>query len=171
MPEPTSTDQPDAAKATDASADKPEADAALGDAGKKALDAERKRATDFEKQAKQLQSQLDAINQANESALEKAQRETKEAQDALPTAVASAFKQAAVSFGGITQEDADLFLTGSDVDTLSKQIAALSARTSTPGTPTPAPRPDLSQGATGTPASGDPAQDFANFINGQLAQN
>lgn len=139
----------------------------LGDAGKKALDAERTARKDAERQAAALQKQLDEIGRANESAIERAQREAKEAQDALPGAVAGAFKEAAIKFGGITQDDADLFLTGTDVETLSRQVAALAARTSA-GTQ-PGPRPDLSQGSKGTPASGDPAQDFANFLGRQLA--
>jgi hypothetical protein len=34
---------------------------------------------------------------------------------------------------------------------------------------TPGPRPDLTQGAQGTPATGDPATDFQKFLGGQLA--
>lgn len=33
----------------------------------------------------------------------------------------------------------------------------------------PGPRPDLTQGAQGTPATGTPEQDFANFLNRQMA--
>lgn len=139
----------------------------LGDAGKKALKAERDRASTFEKQNRELQAQIDAINRANESAAEKAQREASEAVENAKTATVTAFREAAVKFGGISAEDAELFLTGTDADTLGKQAARLVERTST--APAPAPRPDLTQGAAGTPAAGDPATDFANFLNGQLA--
>lgn len=116
----------------------------LGDSGKKALDSERSARKAAEKAASDLQRQLDELNRANESALEKAQREAQEAREALPAGITSAFRDAAVTFGGIAVEDADLFLTGSDVDTLKKQAARLVERTPT------SPIPDPSQGGNGT---------------------
>lgn len=117
--------------------------AELGDGGKKALDAERTARKAAEKATADLQKQLDEINRANESALERAQREAKEAQEALPVSVAAAFKEAAKKFGGISDEDADLFLTGTDPDTLAKQAARLVERTPT------SPLPDPTQGGKG----------------------
>ena len=38
-----------------------------------------------------------------------------------------AFREAAITFGGIDQERAELFLTGADVDTLKRQAAQLAA--------------------------------------------
>lgn len=134
----------------------------LGDAGKKALDAERSARKAAEDSAKELQKQLDAINQANETAVEKAQREAAEAAKNAQAATVTAFREAAVKFGGISAEDAELFLTGSDQATLTKQAERLMERTST------GPKPDLTQGGKATPASGTPEQDFANFLNGQM---
>jgi hypothetical protein len=138
----------------------------LGEAGKQAIERMKAERNDAKKQASDLQKQIDAINQANESAVEKAQREAQEAVQNAAAATVTAFREAAVKFGGITAEDAELFLTGTDAETLTKQAARLVERTST-GT-TPGPRPDLTQGAKGTPATGDPAQDFANFLSGQM---
>lgn len=123
-----------------ASTDKP-----LGENGEKALKAEREARTAAEKSAAALQKQLDEINQANESAVEKAQRELKEAQDAAAKATTDALRLRVAAKHGISDEDADLFLTGSDQETVEKQAAALVARTST------SPKPDLSQGGQGEP--------------------
>lgn len=130
----------------------------LGEGGKKALDAERTARGEAEKRATDLQKQLDAINQANESAVEKAQREAKEAQEAATKATADALRFRVAAKHGITDEDADLFLTGSDAETLERQAARLVERTPS------GPRPDPSQGGSGTPAAGTPAQQFADFV-------
>ena len=115
----------------------------LGDGGKKALTAERQARKAAEDQAKSLQAKLDEIARANETALEKAQREAKEAAEAASSASVAAFREAAVKFGGISAEDAELFLTGSDVATLEKQIERLKERT--PAGPS-TPKPDGTQG-------------------------
>ena len=138
------------------------ADKPLGENGEKALRAERERAKELEKQLSAASTRLSEIERANESAIEKAQREAKEAQDALPTGITAAFRDAAVTFGGIDAEDADLFLTGSDVETLKKQAARLVNRTPA------APKPDPSQGGKGTTAKGSTADQFAAAISDAL---
>jgi hypothetical protein len=71
---------------------------------------------------------------------------------------------------GITDAQAELFLTGADEATLTRQAEALAALKPTSDTTTaPAPRADLSQGArNGASTAGGPAAEFANFIGGQL---
>jgi hypothetical protein len=142
-------------------------ESALGDAGKKALDSMKTKWKSAEQQAAALQKQLDDIAAANLSDLEKAQKAATDAQADAAKATHEAMCLRIAAKHGISDEDADLFLTGSDQETLEKQAAALVARTST-GT-TPGPRPDLSQGSKGTPATGDPAQDFANFLGAQMS--
>jgi len=145
----------------------PAADEPLGEPGKKALDAEREARKAAEKQAAEFKAQIDAINQANETAIEKAQREAKEAQELASKATADALRFRVAAKHGISDEDADLFLTGTDTETLERQAARLVERT--PDTTTPAPRPDLSQGGKdGEPSGGGPAADFGRFIQGQL---
>ena len=117
--------------------------ASLGDGGKKALDAERAARKAAEKAANDLQKRLDAINQANETAIEKAQREAKEAQEAAAKATADALRFRVAAKHGISDEDADLFLTGADEDTLARQAARLVERTPT------SPLPDPTQGGKG----------------------
>ena len=146
------------------------ADKPLGENGEKALKAERERAAQFEKQAKDLQAQLDRLNQANESALEKAQREATEAKEAATKATTQALRYQIAAEKGI-KDNVDLILTASDEDTMRKQADLWGDRQPAGTTTTaPGPRPDLSQGGKGsTSVAGDPAQDFANFLKGQLA--
>jgi hypothetical protein len=139
----------------------------LGDAGKKALDAERTARRAAEKAATDLQTKLDAINRANETALEKAQREASEAQAAIAQATAETLRLKVAIAHGISSEDAELFLTGTDEQTLQKQAARLAEKASTTST---GPRPDLTQGPQRAAASGagTPEQDFAHFLGAQM---
>lgn len=141
----------------------PDADKPLGENGEKALKAEREARTAAEKSAAALQKQLDDINAANLSDLERAQKAATDAQADAAKATAEALRLRIAAKHGISDEDADLFLTGSDLETVEKQAAALAARTSN------GPKPDLSQGAKGSPASGSPEQDFANFLGAQMS--
>lgn len=115
----------------------------LGDAGKKALDAERSARKAAEKATADLQKQLDEINRASESALERAQREAKEAQESAAKATADALRFRVAAKHGISDEDADLFLTGTDEANLARQAARLVERTPT------SPLPDPTQGGKG----------------------
>ena len=56
----------------------------------------------------------------------------------------------------------------STMRTIAARIAATNG-TDTPPITAPGPRPDLTQGATGTPAAGSPEQDFASFLSRQMA--
>jgi len=169
MSEPTTTDATTdatgAATAADATATT-DADKPLGENGEKALKAEREARAQAEKSAAALQKQLDDIAAANLSDIEKAQKAAADAQAVADKATAEALRLRIAAKHGISDEDADLFLTGSDLETVEKQAAALVARTA-PGNK-PGPRPDLTQGSKGAPATGDPAQDFANFLGAQL---
>ena len=138
-------------------------DKPLGENGEKALKAEREARAAAEKSAAALQKQLDDIAAANLSDLEKAQKAAKDAEEVAAKATVEALRLRVAAKHGISDEDADLFLTGSDQETVERQAAALVARTST------APKPDLSQGAKGEPAGTNPAQDFASFLGAQMS--
>lgn len=140
------------------SGDKP-----LGEGGEKALKAERERASKAEKSAAALQKQLDDINAANMSEIEKAQKDAADARAELTQAKADAARYRVAAANGISDEDAELFLTGTDEETLLKQALRLKERISTD------PKPDLSQGGKGKPATGTPEQDFASFLGAQLS--
>ncbi len=156
-PEPNPTPDPQGDPAA-AAEDKP-----LGENGEKALKAEREARSAAEKSAAALQKQLDDIAAANLSDLEKAQKAATDAQAVADKATTEALRLRVATKHGISEEDADLFLTGSDLETVEKQAAALAARTST------GPKPDLSQGSKGAPAGASPEQDFANFLGAQMS--
>ena len=167
MPEPT-TPVPEAPKPK-AAAIEPEtpgdpADKPLGEGGEKALKAEREARAAAEKSAAGLQKQLDEIAAANLSDLERAQKDATDAQAAAAKAQAEALRFRVAAKNSISDEDAELFLTGTDEETLTRQAARLVERGTTPSTP----KPDGSQGGK-PPAGSSPESDFASFMQGQLS--
>lgn len=119
----------------------PAEDESLGEGGKKALKAEREARTAAERQAAELKAELDKIRAANMSDLERAQLEAQNATEEAAKARVDVLRFRVAAQHGITEEDAELFLTGTDADTLTKQATRLKERTPT------APKPDLSQGS------------------------
>lgn len=101
----------------------------LGDGGKKALDAERRRANAAEREAKLLKSRLDEIESAQLSEAEKAKRRADEAEARAQAAEAGALRWRIAAKHGISDDDAELFLTGNDEDTLNRQAQRLAERT------------------------------------------
>lgn len=101
----------------------PESDSqpALSDPGKKALAEERRRAAQAEKTAKALQAKLDALEAEKLSKEEKAVKEAAEAAERALKAESEALRWRIAAKFGITDDDAELFLTGSDEETLSRQ--------------------------------------------------
>jgi hypothetical protein len=121
---------------------------ALGDPGKKALSEERAARKAAEKSAADLQAQLDAIKKSQMSDLEKAQTTAQEFQKAAEQATAEALRWRIAAKHGISDEDAETFLTGTDEATLTRQAERLSAlKPEGPATP----KPDRSQGGSGQP--------------------
>jgi uncharacterized membrane protein YqiK len=134
----------------------------LGEGGKRALEAERNARKAAEKSAADFKKRLDEIEAANLSDLEKAQRQAQEAQETATKATADAARFRIAAKHGLTDEDADLFLTGTDAETLERQASALVARTPT------GPKSDPSQGAKGSAGAKTPADSFANFFRDQI---
>lgn len=73
-------------------------------------------------------ARLDEIEQASKSDLEKAADRAAKAEAALQAAQAESLRWKVAAKFGITDEDADLFLTGTDEATLTKQAERLSGR-------------------------------------------
>ena len=122
--------------------------AELGDPGKKAIAAERAARKAAEDANKSLQAQLDEIKKSQMSDLEKAQALAQEQQKAAEQARAEALRWRIAAKHGISDEDAETFLTGADEDTLTRQAQRLAAlNTAAPATP----KPDRSQGGSGAP--------------------
>lgn len=129
---------------TNVQGDPAAADEALGEAGKKALKAEREARTAAERQAAEFKAKLDQIESANLSDLERAQKEATEAKaevEKVPAMVADHLRDHLAAIHKISDEDRELYLTSSDPAVLLKQATGLVTRTST------APQPDLSQSA------------------------
>lgn len=104
----------------------------LGDGGKKALDAERRRASAAEKALKAVQSQLDDINAKTLSKEEAAEKRASEAEARAQAAEAKSLRYEIAAQHGINRDDADLFLTGTDEDTLTRQAERLAEHTKKP---------------------------------------
>jgi len=145
--------------------DAPDGAEALGDPGKKALQTEREARKQAEQQAAALKAQLDAISSEKLSDLEKAQKAEADARQAAAAAAQEALRYRYAAKHGISDEDAALFLTGSDEDAISAQAARLAAKSAAPKTP----MPDLTQGGHGKPAAGSTAEQFAQFITSKLS--
>lgn len=118
----------------------------LGEGGQKALKAERAARSAAEKSATALQAKLDEIEKANLSDLDRAKKEAQINLDAATAANAAALKWRIAARHGISDDDAETFLTGTDEASLVKQaerlVALATAALQNPG----GPRPDLSQG-------------------------
>ena len=120
------------------------ADKPLGPNGEKALASEREARKAAEKTAAEYRAQLDQIEQANLTELEKAQKQATETQAALDALT----RQNLVNSRALAKSlPADLvqFITASDEAEVDKQIDTLLARIGAPTTP----RPDPTQGPSG----------------------
>lgn len=113
----------------------PESDSqqpALSDPGKKALAEERRRASAAEKTAKALQARLDELEAEKLSKEEKAVKEAADAAARAAKAEADAMRWRIAARHGISDDDAELFLTGSDEETLSRQAERFKELSSKP---------------------------------------
>lgn len=101
-------------------------------------------ATDWEAEAKKWEkrakenfekaNKLDEIESASKTEAQKLQDRLNAAEQEGKDGIVAAFREAAITFGGIKSEDANTFLTGTDVDTLKQQAARLAELSkSTPG--------------------------------------
>lgn len=175
MPDTPSTDAPEtgAPRATDA---QPPADPAAT-SPTETVEFWKSKAREQEKRAKEnatAAARLAEIEDAQKSETQRLSEAAEAARRDADEARAEAMRLRVASSHGITDAEAvALFLTGTDEETLTRQAQRLSemASTTNAGAQPPAPRPDLSQGARGgNGASGDPATDFASFLQGQLSR-
>ena len=141
----------------------------LGEGGLKALQAERDARAAAEKQAAALQAQIDEIEAAKLSDLEKAQKLAADAEaraDALMAEVVARDRQILrQSIGAEAGLPAELIdrMQGDDEAALredAKKLAALVPDNS----PSPFPKADPSQGVQGTPSGGTTADRFASAL-------
>lgn len=162
-PDPAAAAEPNAAAEPAAQGDP--ADKPLGPGGERALAAERDARKVAEKSATDLAARLKEIETANLSELERAQQAAKESQEAAAKASTEALRWRTAAKHGISDEDAETFLTGTDEATITRQAERLASLKSGPSTP----RPDRTQGGSGGKATGGtPGDQFANFLSTQL---
>lgn len=135
----------------------------LGDGGKKALQDERAQRKAAERQAAEFKKRLDALEQANLSEVEKAQKAAQDAQTQLAELTRLSLRNKVALEKGVPADLVD-FLTGDTEDEIAAKADLLLKRISAPTTP----KPDLSQGARGETAGGTPADQFAAFLRRQL---
>ena len=157
----------EAVEAVETNTEQSDSGEVLGEGGKKALDAERKRATEAEKLAKELKAQVDALNDAKLSETERLQKQL----DALTNDYRAAQVDAARNrVAAEEQIPAGLvgYLTGEDESAIresAKVLKSAIAEASKPGTPAP----DPSQGAaTGGAVGGSTASQFESFFNSKI---
>jgi len=112
---------------------------ALGDPGKAALVRERQKASAAEAKVREFETR-------DLSELEKAQREAAENKAVADKATTEALRLRLATRHGISEEDAELFLVGTDEATLATQAERVAALRGTPPEPR-IPAPDPGQGA------------------------
>lgn len=133
--------------------------AELGDAGKKALAAEREARKAAEKSAAELQARLDEIEAAKLSELERAQKAAQEAQAQLEALSRQNTRNAVALAKGVPADLVE-FLTGDNEEELSAKADVLLSRLNAPTTP----RPDPTQGSKGDPPPRSNADKFAEVV-------
>ena len=104
-------------------------------------------------------SELDKLKAAQMSDLDRLTAERDQARQEAQAEKAAALRWRIAATHGIGDDDANTFLTATDEETLTKQASRLvELRASNAATPAAAPRPDLTQGGSGTealPLNGD----------------
>lgn len=140
----------------------------LGESGKKALVAERDARKAAEKKSSDLQAEIDALNAESMSDLEKAQAAAEAANEAADKATREALRYKYAARHGISDEDAELFLTGETEDVVRAQAERFAVSTAS-NQRSGAPKPDLTQGGSGQPAPATPGEQFADLLESKLS--
>lgn len=136
----------------------------LGDAGKKAIAAERKARQAAEKEAADFRQRLESIEQANLSDLEKAQKRAEVAEKALQAKESEALRLTIAAKHGLTGDAAEL-LYGNDEAELEARAVRIAALTKSPGVPI-IPGQGKVPETTANPAA-EADRRFARFLTGQ----
>ena len=130
----------------------------------------RKEAAKYRTEAKanaDAAKKLAEIEEANKSEQQKQAERLAELEREASQARAEALRFKIASKFGVSDEDADLFLTGTDEETLTKQAERLAARNEDAGKPR-APKPDPNQGRR-SGGSASTADQFAAAVGGLLS--
>lgn len=137
---------------------------ALGDSGKKALQAIRKERDDALRRAADLENQVSTLQTTHQQALEAANNAAAEAATRAEKAESGNLRYRVALEEGVPAKHINR-LQGDTEEALREDAAAFVADF----TPAPTtPKPDLSQGAKGEPAKSSTADQFASAIEGAL---
>ena len=138
---------------------------ALGDAGKKALQAERARAEAAEKRLREVEASLHTATEAHEAALKDLHSQIETLTNEYNTTVSEKTRLEVLYSKKVDPEVAE-FVTGATVEDLEasaeKVVARLQGMASTSATGTP--KPDLTQGAAGKTSPATTAEQFASYV-------
>jgi len=122
------------------------------------LKTERERRKALQAEVDQFKTAAAEAEKAQMSDVERAQAEAKEALQRAEKAETERLRYQIAATHSITdQDDIELFLTGSDEETLTRQAQRLAERNSAPNNP----KPDLTQGASGKHTPPSNAEMFA----------
>ena len=141
---------------------KPETPAATPDQDGTDWKAEARKWEQRAKENKAVAERLAEFEDAQKTEQERLTERLQTAEQAAQQAKAEAARYRIASRHGITEEDAQLFLTGTDEDTLVRQAEAFAARVSKPSTP----RPDPAAGVRGASGELSNADRFADLVDG-----
>ena len=127
------------------------------------------RSREWEKRAKanaDAAAQLAKLEDSQKTETERLAGRLEEAEKAATTARAEALRWKIAAAHGLNDEDAELFLTGTDEETLTKQAERLAARNAEEGKPrTPKPDPNQGRASNGALSTGE---QFAATVGGFL---
>lgn len=132
----------------------------------------KQKAREQEKRAKEnaaAAQRLAEIEQEQKSEAEKAADRLRELETERDNAMREALRFKVASKYGIGDEDAALFLTASDEETLTKQAERLAARTEASSSARP-PKPDANQGRPASSGPTSTADSFAEFFRANLSE-
>lgn len=130
------------------------AEDSLGDRGKRAIAAEREA-------RRAAEDALKAFKQQVENERLSAQKQLQEAEEAAAKAATEALRWRTAAKFGISDEDAETFLTGTDEATITRQAERLAEFQKAQQDAPAGPRPDLTQGSKSSNKPSDPAAAFA----------
>lgn len=122
-------------------------DEQLGENGLKALKSERAANKELRREVAELKKQLETASEANLSELEKTKLAASKALEQIESLKVEKLRSDIALEYKISKEDRDLFMTGTDKDTLAAQAKRLVEHLQ-PGTP----KADATQGTASTPA-------------------
>lgn len=132
----------------------------------------RKEAAKYRTEAKanaDAAKRLADIEESKKSEVEKAAEKAAAAEAERDAARAEVIRFRVAAKYGISDEDADLFLTGTDEESLVRQAERLSDRNAEASAPR-APRPDANQGRSGANGPKSTADSFAEFFRNNLPE-